>query len=312
MMLAHLAGTCLKRELRTHLDRGTMNAGDVLIAWNAAPPPRDANMESDYVAPDLRTASLRALIHVVSVKAATSSWTMFQEGDAIVTFDAGHLDLSTKREVTFTLPDGHLYTQRVTDRDPAEFWSTFVGGNTLTKTLLLRRKGERIRIGQVYYFDAGGLRTPLYTYDLRTRRFQRIGEAPAVIDDSDPAITRISIGGYEALTATAERTLAGEFIGLGDTVLEDTPRLEFWVGSIRCASLSVQRLAVADLRESAQPDKHERQMAFGMSEWFLSFGGSRAVAPSFHERAGGATSLPAPDNSDDRLLLWGMFPVDFL
>jgi hypothetical protein len=291
MMLAHLAGHHLTLELRTHLERGTMNSGDVLIAWNAAAEPGNPNVESSYAPPILRTAVLAALIHIVSVKASASTWTMFQEGDAIVTFDAEHLDLSDKREVTFTLPDGHLYTQQVTDRDPVEFWSTFVGGRTLTKTLHLRRKGDRIRIGQVYYFDAAGRRTPIYTYDRDTRRFQRIADAPALIDDSDAAAVRIAIGGQDALIATADRTVAGEFIAVGGSELADLPRLEFWVGAVRCASLSVHRLAVADLRESVRPDGDERQIAFGMRDWIFSLGDKRAVAPSYRER------------------LWGIFPT---
>jgi hypothetical protein len=47
--------------------------------------------------------------------------------------------LATRRDLKFELPDGILYTQQATDRDPVELWSTSVGGTPLTKTLLLRR-----------------------------------------------------------------------------------------------------------------------------------------------------------------------------
>lgn len=140
MMSVHLASLTLARERDMHLERGTLNVGNIVISWDAAATPTDPNVEADYPAADTRTSTVKAFIHYVSVKAAQSQWTMFQSGDVIVTFDPGTLDLTGKRKVTFTLPDGLLYTQQLTDREPVEFWSVFVGGETLTKTLLLRRK----------------------------------------------------------------------------------------------------------------------------------------------------------------------------
>lgn len=138
MMLAHLAGPMLQRELRTHLAAGTMNTGDVVIRWNAVAAPADANVEADYGAASYQTATVPALVFFVSAQSALSGWTQYAEGDAIVTFDPADLELTGKREVTFTLPDGKRYAQKDTDRDPVEFWSTFVGGERLTTTLLLR------------------------------------------------------------------------------------------------------------------------------------------------------------------------------
>lgn len=308
MMLAHLAPACFQRELRTHLARGTMNAGDVVMTWNAAPPPADVNVPSDYAPEDLRSVVLRALIHVVSVNAAQSHYTMFEQGDAIVTFDGEHLDLQHRRGVTFLLPDGHLYTQKSSDRDPVEFWSVFVGGRPLSRTLLLRRHGDRIRLGQVYLVQ-DGRRTLLYLYSLGARRFTPIGDTTqASIHDGQADLVTIAIGGETVLSATpAGVEVTGEIVALGGSALADDPRLEFWVGSVRCASLSAARLAVADVLESGAAPTGGRNMAMGLDEWMFSFTGHRAVAPEFIE---GADNQPTtPDEDGERLLLWGLFPL---
>jgi hypothetical protein len=140
MMAMHLARRKLQRFLDGMREHHAMNTGDVSIYWDASAAPADVNVEADYAQTDRQSATIRgALIHHVSAKAAASNYTTFEAGDVLVTFDAATLDFTGKRNISFQLPDGNIYVQADTGKDPVELWSVFVGGSALTKTLHLRR-----------------------------------------------------------------------------------------------------------------------------------------------------------------------------
>lgn len=135
----HTLPTVMARHLGGILEAKAMNTGDIELRWNSAALPADPNLEAQAVAPVRQTATVRALIHYVSVRTAMRGLTEFKAGDAIVTFD-GDLNLAGRQGLTFGMPDGAEYVQAATGKDVAEFWDVIVGGTRLSVTLLLRAK----------------------------------------------------------------------------------------------------------------------------------------------------------------------------
>jgi hypothetical protein len=148
-----------------------------------------------------------------------------------------------------------------------------------------RPEFDLIRNGEVWYVDAGG-RTLFYRYDGAARVFTATADADpdeAEIIESGDDIT-ITIGGAVALEATADGIETGEIVAEGGTLLTDLPRLEFWSGNTRTASLSVAHFVVPSLLESDAAPGASSTVDFYTPDWLFSLTSARAVAPEFNER----------------------------
>lgn len=146
---------------------------------------------------------------------------------------------------------------------------------------------DLVRHGEVFYVGDDGERVLFYRFDALTRDFTATPEADAdlaeIVVASSGELT-ITIGGAEALMAGATGVEVGRIIATGGTLLADRPRLEFYTGSTRCASLSADRFVAPSLRESAIAPGASANVEFFNPGWLFSFTGARAVAPEFFER----------------------------
>ncbi len=141
MMFLHTLGQRISRDLGAMIAGRNLNTGDVVFHWDAAPGPTDRNVEASYSAASPQAETKQGLIHWVSVRSvAQGAFSEFQAGDAIVTFTADVV-IAGKRGLYFTLPDGNDYVQANVGKKVIEFWDVYVGGEALSITLLLRRKG---------------------------------------------------------------------------------------------------------------------------------------------------------------------------
>lgn len=138
MMSLHRLPERFQRQLSRIVDNKLLNAGEIILRWNVADAPTDRNLEATYVAADLMQLTFNALIHWISQRTIERGFTEFKAGDAIITFDPD-VDL-TKRDLVFVLPDGRTYVQASAGKDLIEFWDVVLGGQPMTRTLLLRLK----------------------------------------------------------------------------------------------------------------------------------------------------------------------------
>lgn len=138
MMFLHRLPQRFARDLARIVEQRALNAGDVVMRWNAAAAPADKNVESSYPTPVPMTETVGALIHWVSQRAVERGFTEFKAGDAIVSFEQ-EVDLD-RRDLVFELPDGQTYVQSTVGKAVAQFWDVVIGGEPLTRTLLLRLK----------------------------------------------------------------------------------------------------------------------------------------------------------------------------
>ncbi len=135
--------------------------------------------------------------------------------------------------------------------------------------------------GTVVYVD-GAQRVDLYYY-LGDAYSALLAPGWAEIDFSVTGAVTVRIGGDVALVAVAGQLHATEFVALGGTFLDEEPRLEWWLGGVRLASLGQSGvLAMADIIEQgAAPvlDGFEHDNP----GWLFSLAGSKAYAPAFVE-----------------------------
>lgn len=139
MISLHTLPDRFARHLSAIIDNKLLNAGQVILRWNTQAGPTDRNLEQTYPEPVETSLPVNALIHFISERTIDRGFTSFKAGDAIITFDAD-VDL-TQRDLVFLLPpDGAVYVQASAGKDVMQFWDVVIGGNPLTRTLLLRLK----------------------------------------------------------------------------------------------------------------------------------------------------------------------------
>ena len=288
MISLHTLPARLARDLAGVLSRQQLNAGTVLMHWESALLPADANIEGDYAASAVVSRRLSALIHWVSVRTGERGFGEFQAGDAIITF-AVPMGLEGKRGVSFTLPDGKDYVQQAVGKKVVEFWDTYVGGAPLTTTLLLRSTGgaAAVRRCLVRHVAVGGAVTDLYAFDLASRTLSVLDETlldgRALIDRSAPGTCLITIGGTLVLAADASGVQVGTLDADGGGLAEE-PRLEWVRGSTVLAALGQSGiLAVGVLEESLAAPAATDAFELLNAGWLLSFGTTAATVPEILE-----------------------------
>lgn len=144
---------------------------------------------------------------------------------------------------------------------------------------------DLVRNGRVIHVAPDGRRTLIYLYDGGRRTFlptSRFSAPMAAITGAGPNLS-ITIGGFTALTANATGITIGRLYGKG-TRLQETPRLEFFSGQQRVASLSRGTLAVPQVREQPATPEVSDDVEFHAAAWLFSLTFRRAVAPEFKER----------------------------
>lgn len=138
-MLLHRLPQIIRRHLGALVQEGLLNTGDIVLRWNASAAPADRNLEATYAPPTPAELTVKAFIHWVSVRAVERGFTDFKAGDAIVTFESD-VELDNKRDLRFEMPGGEIYVQASAGKSVAQFWDVYIGGEMLTRTLLLRLK----------------------------------------------------------------------------------------------------------------------------------------------------------------------------
>lgn len=138
-MILHRLPQLVRRHMGLLIQQGLLNTGPIILRWNSAAAPADRNLEATYVVPVPQQETVTAFIHWVSQRAVERGFTDFKAGDAIVTFEST-AELDGRRDLVFEFPDGGIYVQQATGKSVVQFWDVFIGGETLTRTLLLRLK----------------------------------------------------------------------------------------------------------------------------------------------------------------------------
>lgn len=154
MMALHLAEKKFSRTLGKLLQRNQMNAAPIVIHYKDVPAPDsdfDPNVESSYPTLEEKTVRIKALVHFVTARTVQRQFAEIQAGDAILTCEGvlyeideeGNetekiIDLNAIQKTRFNL-NGVFYVQAAVGKDLAAYWSTFIGGNMLSQTFLLRR-----------------------------------------------------------------------------------------------------------------------------------------------------------------------------
>lgn len=154
MMALHKAEKKISRTLGSLLQRNEMNAAPVIIHYKDVPAPDsgfDPNVESTYPTLEEKIVRIKALVHFVTARTVQRQFAEIQAGDAILTCESvlyvvdedgnetgDTVDLKTMQKTRFEL-NGGFYVQAAVGKDLAAYWSTFIGGNMLSQTFLLRR-----------------------------------------------------------------------------------------------------------------------------------------------------------------------------
>jgi hypothetical protein len=144
---------------------------------------------------------------------------------------------------------------------------------------------DLVRNGSVIHVAPDGRRTLIYRYDGARRVFlptTRFSAPMAQITSAGASLT-VTIGGFTALTGNASGITVGRLIAKGGTRLQETPRLEFFSGIERVASLSCGSLVVPRAREATSSEASD-DVEFNPVTWLFSLTTRRAVAPEFIER----------------------------
>ena len=154
MMSLHTAEKRFSRTLGKLLQHDHMNACAIVIRYLDVPAPDadfDPNVESSYPG-DLtdKTVRIKALVHFVTARTVQRQFAEIQAGDAIITCEGtlyvvdeegnetgDTVNLSTMQKIRFEL-NGKSYVQAAVGKDLAAYWSTFIGGQQLSQTFLLR------------------------------------------------------------------------------------------------------------------------------------------------------------------------------
>jgi hypothetical protein len=153
-MALHKAEKTFSRTFGKLLQRNQMNAAPIVIHYKDVPAPAsdfDPNVESSYPALEEKTVRIKALVHFVTARTVQRQFAEIQAGDAIVTCEGAlyvvdengnetgdTIDLKTMQKTRFEL-NAVFYVQAAVGKDLAAYWSTFIGGNMLSQTFLLRR-----------------------------------------------------------------------------------------------------------------------------------------------------------------------------
>lgn len=139
MMSLHRFPRRFQRDLGGLVQNKQLNVSDLILRWNSGTPAGDRNLEASYAAAVPAELTVSAFIHWVSMRAIERGFTDFKAGDVIVTFEAD-VSLDDKRDLVFVFPDEQVYVQQSTGKTIVQFWDVFIGGEPLTRTLLLRLK----------------------------------------------------------------------------------------------------------------------------------------------------------------------------
>lgn len=124
-------------------------------------------------------------------------------------------------------------------------------------------------INQVIYVD-GSNRTPLYNFNPETHTYipidvsliPSLAEIRQVTGD-----TFIDIAGVNKLGATTDDLDVAQIIAQGTTVIDESPRLEFWLNS-RVGSLTASgKLVVGNVVETNDPESDPNAFTFGPSSY---------------------------------------------
>ena len=140
--------------------------------------------------------------------------------------------------------------------------------------------------GRVTYVD-GFERTDLYRYDFATETYEVIEAGRlagrAEIDLSVAGECTIAFDGTPALQATAALCEVHEIRG-GGTFVDESPRLEWYRGTVRTAALSASGvLAVVSVTEQPAAPAVADDFAATSGAWLFSLSGAGAHAPEFAE-----------------------------
>lgn len=179
-----------------------------------------------------------------------------------------------------------------------------LGDNNLNQTLRFRAeklesqtagRGDMpslgiARYGEVRYIGTDSI--TLYTYASDDNRFHAIdegllpGRAAIVFEDG---VMEISFDGVVAMRASASGVECNSIDATGATFSDDSPRLEFWMGGVRRASLtSAGDLVVAEITEAdAAPDAVIPSMkatdANGTGNWIFTLQSGGMTCPEISE-----------------------------
>lgn len=142
--------------------------------------------------------------------------------------------------------------------------------------------------GAVRYIDDAGI-VDLYNYDADTASFTAIDESllagRAEIQFASGS-AEILFEGVPALYAVPSHTNVTEIVAVGATILDQVPRLEFWLLQNRVASLGADgTLAVVNFREGANPNTADFEFRDADGEWLFSLNTPQCTFPEIREVA---------------------------
>lgn len=242
------AGNLLRRTTGDLLERGQLDAGDVVLIWDATPP-TDANDEDAAPAETVMTQTVRAFIHYVSANAVGRMGMEFSAGDAILTFD-GVTDLTGKAGLRYRLPGGRIYAQQNTARGLEEIVE-MMGGQRMHSTVMVRAKpdGASSPTGEIL-FRSGASVVQLAEYDADGLHLTG-ASASARFDFSEAGAVKVWFGAVLALSAN----VAGTHVkSITDTLAATLPRMEFWHRGVRRATLTPAGELAASFTDTPMED----------------------------------------------------------
>lgn len=142
--------------------------------------------------------------------------------------------------------------------------------------------------GTVRYLN-GEESVDLYTYDADTHILTALdeallaGRAEILVDD---ASLEILFAGVPALFANTAATSIVHLVATGSTFLDSTPRLEFYLGTARVASLGADgTLVVINLAEQGNPALVDFEFLSGAGDWLFSLMAPGSFFPEIREVA---------------------------
>ena len=228
------AANLLRRTTGELLEKGQLDAGDVVLIWDATPP-TDANDADAAPAETVMTQTVRAFIHYVSANAVGRMGMEFSAGDAILTFD-GAADLTGKAGLRYRLPGGRIYAQQNTARGLEEIVES-MGGQRMHSTIMVRARPDAVArapiAGEIRYRSGAG-NVQLFSQD--SAGLYATGRSDAArLDFSVPGEVSAWFGSRRVLRAEED----GVHVITATAVLSSAlPRIEFWYGGVLRATLT--------------------------------------------------------------------------
>lgn len=152
-MALHQAEKRFSRTMGKLLQKNQMNTALITVRYldKAEGPDFDPNVESSYETLTPKSVLIKGFIHFVTARTVLRQFAEIQAGDAILTLEGevravdadgnetgAIVDFNAMQKVTFEVA-GVTYVQSSVGKDLAAYWSTVIGNNQLSRTLLLRR-----------------------------------------------------------------------------------------------------------------------------------------------------------------------------